>query len=194
MRVSAVPFLFLLGNLMMAQQPMVEGNAASAVRVVIFEDLQCSDCAAFRKMLDEKLLPKYGAVVGFEHRDFPLAKHAWARKAAIATRFFHERKPALGAAFRRVTMGEQTAISATNFDQHLEAFAKKHGVDPALALASLQDARLQEQVEKDFQDGIARGIARTPTALVNGEPFIEEFTFEEIAKSIEENLKQAGRQ
>ena len=40
--------------------------------------------AAFRRMLDEKLLPKYGDEVAFVHRDFPLAKHAWARQAAAA--------------------------------------------------------------------------------------------------------------
>jgi hypothetical protein len=30
----------------------VEGNAASRVRVIIYEDLQCPDCATFRKALD----------------------------------------------------------------------------------------------------------------------------------------------
>ena len=34
---------------------VVEGNPSSPVRVLIYEDLQCPDCAAFRKMLDEKL-------------------------------------------------------------------------------------------------------------------------------------------
>ena len=67
-----------------AEQPMIEGNPKSNVRVVIFEDLQCPDCAVFRKMLDEKLLPKYKATVAFEHHDFPLAKHSWARQAAVA--------------------------------------------------------------------------------------------------------------
>ncbi|HPQ16423.1 MAG TPA: thioredoxin domain-containing protein, partial [Bryobacteraceae bacterium] len=78
-----------------AQKPLVEGNPSSRVRVVIYEDLQCPDCANFRRMLDEKLLPKYAATVAFEHRDFPLPKHSWARKAAIASRFFQEIDAAL---------------------------------------------------------------------------------------------------
>ena len=73
-----------------AAQHLIEGAAQSPVRVVIYEDLQCPDCADFRVMLDEKLLPRYASMVRFEHRDFPLAKHAWARKAAIAARFFEE--------------------------------------------------------------------------------------------------------
>ena len=71
-----------------ASERLVEGKAGSDVRVLIYEDLQCSDCAAFRKMLDENLLPRYAGSVAFEHRDFPLAKHAWARKAAVASRHF----------------------------------------------------------------------------------------------------------
>ncbi|NWF85183.1 MAG: thioredoxin domain-containing protein, partial [Bryobacteraceae bacterium] len=74
------PLLLMIsaGMGLAAPPTRVEGNPSSPVRVVIYEDLQCSDCAAFRKMLDEKLLPRYGSKVAFEHRDFPLAKHSWA--------------------------------------------------------------------------------------------------------------------
>ena len=65
-----------------AEQHLMEGAAQSTVQVLIYEDLQCPDCADFRIMLDQQLLPRYAATVRFEHRDFPLAKHAWARKAA----------------------------------------------------------------------------------------------------------------
>ena len=74
-----------------AEQHLMEGAAQSTVEVLIYEDLQCPDCADFRTMLDQQLLPRYAATVRFEHRDFPLAKHAWARKAAIAARFFEDR-------------------------------------------------------------------------------------------------------
>jgi len=70
-----------------AAERFIEGIEHSPVRVLIFEDMQCPDCADFRRMLDERLLPNYATRVTFEHRDFPLAKHAWARKAAIAARF-----------------------------------------------------------------------------------------------------------
>ena len=69
-----------------AADRLIEGDPKSSVRVIIYEDLQCPDCADFRRMLDTQLLPRFAAKVAFEHRDFPLAKHAWARKAAIAAR------------------------------------------------------------------------------------------------------------
>ena len=84
-----------------AQQPLIEGQTQSTVRVLIYEDLQCSDCADFRRMMDEKILPRYADKAAFIHRDFPRAKHAWARKAAIAARYFGEIKPELGLAYRR---------------------------------------------------------------------------------------------
>jgi len=174
-----------------AAKPLVEGQADSPVRVVIYEDLQCPDCAAFRRMVDEKLLPKYGAKVAFVHRDFPLAKHAWARKAAIAARFFTERDPELGLAYRRYTMAGQEAATAENFNDRLTAFAKAHGVDPEAALAALSNAHYAELVEHDYQDGVSRGVVHTPTAFVNGQAFIETFTFEEISKGIDQALAQA---
>jgi protein-disulfide isomerase len=172
-------------------QHLTEGAAQSPVRMLVYEDLQCPDCAVFRTMLDEQLLPRYAAAVRFEHRDFPLAKHAWARKAAIAARFFEEAKPGLGLAYRKYAMANLRQITADNFNESLSQFAKDHSVDAAAAVAALSDARLAALVEQDYQDGVARGIAKTPTVLVNGRPFIETFLFEDVAKAIDEELAAA---
>jgi len=174
-----------------AQKTMVEGRVDSPVRAIIYEDLQCSDCAAFRRMMDEKVLPAYAAKVAFEHRDFPLAKHAWARRAAIAARFFTARKPELGLEYRRYTMAGQSDTSEANFNARLAAFAKAHDIEPDEAIAALSNARYAELVEQDYQDGVARGVVHTPTVFVNGKPFIETFTFEEISKGIDQALADA---
>jgi len=171
---------------------LVEGKADSRVRVVIYEDLQCPDCAAFRQMLDEKLLPKYGAKVAFEHYDFPLAKHAWARPASIASRYFQTLGTEKASLWRSETMASLREIKSIGFPAWLEKFCQKHNLDLAKAKAALDDPALAALVEADFQDGVARGIARTPTALVNGEPFIETFTFEQISQGIDNALKEYG--
>ncbi|MBK5293794.1 MAG: thioredoxin domain-containing protein [Acidobacteriia bacterium] len=181
----------LLAATISGENRLIEGNPKSSVRVVIYEDLQCSDCAAFGKMLDEHLLPRFGARAAFEHMDFPLTKHPWARRAAAAARFFESVKPELGVSFRRQTMARLESITVGNFLQHLEAFAKANQVDPAKAAAAIYDAKLATLVEDDYQDGVARGIAKTPTVLVNGTPFVEVFTVEEISKVIEEALREA---
>ena len=172
-----------------AQQALVEGKRDSAVRVLIYEDLQCSDCAMFRRMMDDRLLPRFGGRVAFVHRDFPLAKHAWARKAAIAARFFDGVKPELGVEYRRHIMSSQRETTEANFGERLAAFARSKGVDAGRAAAALDDAGLAAVVEKDYQDGVARGVAKTPTVFVDGRPFIEHFSFEEISRAIDEALK-----
>ena len=78
-----------------------------------------------------------------------------------------------------------------NFNDKLAEFARKNAVDPAAALAALNDARLAGLVERDFQDGVARGVAKTPTLFVSGKPFIETFSFEELCHALDDAL--AGR-
>lgn len=178
----------------MAQIHLVEGKADSAVRVVVYEDLQCPDCADFRVMLDQELLPKYGARVAFEHRDFPLPKHKWARPAAVAARFCQQQSVALAILWRRETMRDQGQITPETFPAYFVAFAKRNGIDPAKAQAALNDPALNALVQKDYEEGVARGIAHTPTALVNGAPFIETIPFEEIGAGIESALRENGIQ
>ena len=175
----------------LSAQALTEGHPGSKVRAVIYEDLQCPDCAAFRVMLDRQLLPKYGGLVEFVHRDFPLAKHAWARQAAIAARFFTEKDAKLGLEYRRHTMATSAETKPDNFSARLAAFAAGHGIDPEEAVAALGNPKFAEAVEKDYQDGVSRGVVHTPTVLVNGAPFVETFTFEEIAKGIDAALAQA---
>jgi protein-disulfide isomerase len=55
-------------------------------------------------------------------------------------------------------------------------------------VASLDDARLAALVEEDYQEGVARGIAHTPTVLVNRRPFVETFAVEDVAKAIDAEL------
>lgn len=174
-----------------AQQLPVEGRPDSAVRLLIFEDLQCPDCAAFRRMLDDHLLARYGGKVAFVHRDFPLAKHSWARQAAVAARFFAVKDPKLALAFRRYALRSLREITAANFNERLGAFAEKHGIAAKDAVAALADPGYAAAVEKDFQEGVARGVVKTPTVFVNGVPFVETFTLEEISKGIDQALAQA---
>jgi protein-disulfide isomerase len=174
-----------------ADTHLTEGTPQSPVRVVIYEDLQCPDCADFRTLLDQQVLPRYPATVVFEYRDFPLAKHAWARKAAVASRFLEGTQPGAGLAFRKYALTNLSHINTDNFNPIHSQFAEAHGVDPAKAIIALTYPRSTGLVDKDYQEGVARGVARTPTVLVNGRLLVETFTFEELEKAIDGELAAA---
>lgn len=167
---------------------VVEGNPESAVRVIAYESLACGDCAVYRRMLDEQLLPKYGARVAFEHRDFPLEKQPWSRNAAVAARYIEEAAPEQAVSFRRDILEARRQITPESFEGWITAWAGAHGIEAARLTAALGDERYRALVERDSQDGIARGVAKTPTVFVDGTPFIETFTVEEISKAIDRAL------
>ena len=188
---NVAPILLACALTLAAQKPLIEGDPSSPVRVLIYEDLQCPDCAAFRQMMDTQLIPRFQGAVAFEHRDFPLNKHAWARPAAVAARYFETISSPLAVEFRKATMAAQEQITPENLGEHVAAFARGHQVNPAQAVAALNDAALNARVEADYQEGVARGVARTPTVLVNGEPFIETFPAAAIMAHIERELAAA---
>jgi 2-hydroxychromene-2-carboxylate isomerase len=174
-----------------AQQIPVEGNAGAPLRVIEYEDLACGDCANYRRMLDEHLLPKFGDRVAFVHKDFPLPKHVWAARAAVAGRFFASKGAEVALAFRRYCLFNRYEITSDNFNEKLGAFANQHGIDPAEAVGSLADKHLQKLVNHDFQEGVARGVSKTPTVYVAGKPFVEVFAAEDISAAIEKALAGA---
>ena len=57
-----------------------------------------------------------------------------------------------------------------------------------LDLFSRPDPHLASLVDRDFQDGVARGVVHTPTVFVNGRAFIEHVSFEEISAALDDAL------
>ena len=191
MRAAAAILLLLACGLSMpatSRNEVVEGNPASPVRVIIYEDLQCGDCQTFRTLLDEKLLPKYGARVAFVHRDLPLAKHDWARQAAIAGRWVYQQDPKLGIVFRREIMSEQEHLTADNLKAWLVEFAVRNDLDYKAIVSSLADPRVVALVDQDSLAAAARGISRTPTVYVGNQSIVETITYEDLARLIDVEL------
>ena len=167
---------------------IVEGNASSPVKVLIYEDLQCGDCQNFRTLMDRKILPRYGSRVAFIHRDFPLGKHEWARPAAIAARWVYEQSSVLGITFRREIMAEQDHINPASLNGWLREFAKRNKLDENGIVAALSDQRLAGLVDQDYQGGVGRGISHTPTVYVGGQALVETIVYDDLARLLDVEL------
>lgn len=63
----------------------IAGNPQSKVRVIIFHDLECPDCAHWHGAFETQF-PSFGSRVAFEFRDCPLPQHLWSFNAAVIAR------------------------------------------------------------------------------------------------------------
>lgn len=182
--------VFAAASLFAARSEIVEGNSQSPVRVVIYEDLQCSDCQNFRTLMDEKFLPRYGSRVAFVHRDLPLPRHEWARPAAVAGRWVYEQNHALGIVFRREILSEQNHLTAGNLQMWLLEFARRNKLSEKAIVDSLNDPRLLNLVDQDYLAAVARGVSRTPTVYAGGQVFVETIIYDDLARVLDLELSR----
>ena len=70
----------------------------SKVAILVFEDMQCPDCARAAPLLHEAA-KKYN--IPLVQYDFPLPMHNWSFEAAVNARYFDTKSKQLGTAMRR---------------------------------------------------------------------------------------------
>ena len=111
-------FLFLAGLstvALRAQETQETPYAAQVLRppkgaklaLVIFEDLECPDCARAAPLVEEASKAYKIPVVRYA---FPLPQHDWSFDAAVDAHYFDSKSPALGVAFREYIFQHQMEI------------------------------------------------------------------------------------
>jgi len=137
------------------------GDVKAPVTIVEFTDFQCPSCAAMAPILEE-ILKSYGAKVRLVVRDFPLAMHANARKAAEAANAAH----AQGKFFEYTALlfKRQNALDIPS----LKKYASELGLDRVRFDAALDGGTYAAEVKHDIDDGEIYGVDSTPAIFVNG--------------------------
>ncbi len=168
--------LALLASLGWAQStdsPALKPPKGASVAIVVFEDLECPDCARAAPLLEEASKTYNIPVV---RHDFPLQMHPWAMDAAILARYFDTHSKKIGNAFRDEVFKHQLEINKDN----LRAFAEKFGESQKIDLPFVIDpqGKLAALVESDRNLGNSIGLNHTPTIYVVsnkkvGKPFVE---------------------
>jgi protein-disulfide isomerase len=144
------------------------------VAIIVFEDLQCPDCARAHPLVKAVAEQHKVPVI---HRDFPLPQHNFARPAAVYARYFDTKSAKLGDAFRAYIFQNQASITMANLKEKVEQFAQSQGVSMPFLLDPGQ--RLEAKVNADVALGKKIGIQHTPTIFVvsnsktKAEPFVE---------------------
>jgi protein-disulfide isomerase len=145
----------------------------ASVAIVIFEDLECPDCARAAPLVEEAARTYKIPVV---RHDFPLQMHPWAYDAALLARFFDTHSKAVGNEFRDTVFQHQLEITKDTLRSFAEKFAAAHKIDLPFVVDS--DGKLAALIEADRQRGLQLGLQHTPTLYVvsnkrSGTPFVE---------------------
>jgi protein-disulfide isomerase len=137
------------------------GERSAPVTMVVFTDFQCPSCSAMHPVIDEAQ-KSYGNRVRLVVRDFPLAMHQQARKAAEAANAAN----AQGKFFEYIAVlfKNQSALDVAS----LKKYATDLGLDRAKFDAVLDSGQYAAEVNKDVADGQAYGVDGTPTIFING--------------------------
>jgi len=164
----------------------------SKVALVVFEDLQCPDCARAAPLLHEAA-KKYN--IPLVQYDFPLPIHNWSFDAAVNARYFDSKSKQLGDEYRLYIFQNQMQITKDNLRGMSERFAEQHKV--TLPFVVDPSGQFASQVKADYQTGQKVGIIHTPTIYVvsdttRGKPFIEVVDRTQLYQLIDQVEKDAA--
>ena len=190
----ALAAIVLLGSMAAwgADTSMLRPPKGSKVAIIVFEDLECPDCARAAPLLHDAA-KQYN--IPLVQRDFPLPMHPWSFDAAVNARFFDTKSAKLGDEYRSYIFQNQLQINKQNLRGMTERFADQQKV--ALPFVIDPNGDLAAKVKADYQLGQRIPLDHTPTIYivsdtVRGQPFIEVVDRTKLYQLIEQVIKETG--
>jgi len=182
----------LSANALAADATVLKPPHGATVAIVMFEDLQCTDCSKVYPVVWETAEAHKIPVV---LHDFPLPMHNWAFEAAVWARYFDQTSPALGNEFRKFIYANQIQITRENLLQLAQKFASENKA--AVPAEKDPEGKLAELVKADYLLGQRIGVEHTPTIWVVSnsgvsQPLVEEVKIrEKLEQMIDDTLSKA---
>ncbi len=163
-----------------------KGATNAPVTLVIFSDFECPYCSRVTPILNE-VEKTYGDKVRIVFRQFPLeGLHPNARRAGLASLCAHEQS-------RFWPMHDALFANQGRLGTDLEGIAARvEGLDPDAFGQCLADARFDDLITRDLEDGALVGVTGTPALFVNGRFMNGVVPFDQLAAVIDEELATAG--
>ena len=164
----------------------VRGKLDAPVTIVEFSDFQCPFCAKSNPIV-AGVLKKYPDKVNYVYKQFPLAFHAAARPAALASLAAQEQGKFWE--MHDVLFANQATLDASK----LEAFAKQAGLDVARFKKDLEakKADYEKRVDAELALGQSVDVRGTPALYVGGKK-VRVRTVEGMSAMVDEQLKNTG--
>ncbi len=137
------------------------GPTAAKVVLVVFSDFQCGFSSQARRLI-KRLTELYPHDLRVVHRQFPLAQHRDAKRAAEASQCAAEQNKFWP--YYELLFENTQALTADT----LRRLASAAELDVKAFNACLQSIRPQEAVARDLAEGRALGVTGTPAIFLNG--------------------------
>lgn len=159
----------------------VRGAASAPVTIIEFSDYQCPFCARVNPTL-EQVRKTYGDKVKIIFKDFPLANHPQAPKAAEAAHCAGEQGKYWE--LHDHMFANQRALNVPELKQ----YAATLGMDAAKFNQCLDSGKHAGLVAAGTAQGEKMGVNSTPTLYINGRAVIGAQPFEAFKAVIDEEL------
>jgi protein-disulfide isomerase len=166
----------------LVNQPFL-GFENSPVTIVMYSDFQCEFCKYFIDNTLSTILSNYPNEVKFVHKDFPLAaSHPLAQKAALASECSYKQNKFWE--MHSMIFENQATLAEGSFSQ----FATTIGLNKTTFEACMTSQEALDEVNADYNEGLALGIVGTPTFYVNNIKIEGSQTFEVFRAVINQEL------
>lgn len=162
MQLAAAIVLLIASSLAWsADTSMLRPPKGSKVAIIVFEDLECPQCARAAPLLHDAA-KKYD--IPLIQHDFPLRQHPWSLDAAINARYFDTKSPKLGDEYRLYIFQNQNFVTKQNLRGMTEKWAEQHGI--TLPFVIDPSGELSAKVEADRAMGGRIPLDHTPTIYI----------------------------
>ena len=193
MKISRLlPLILLLCLTFLGQEvpSVLRPPKGASLALVVFEDLQCPQCARAAPLLAQA---SQTYKIPLVQHDFPLPMHNWSMNAAIIARYFDTHSKTVGNAFRDYIFEHQREILPDNLRGFAEKFATEQKVD--LPFVVDPAGKLNALVIADRELGKSINLDHTPTIYVVSDkktatPYVEVKDLSQLYAMIDTMKKQ----
>ena len=186
--------ILLLGSMLAwgADTSMLHPPKGSRVAIIVFEDMECPQCAKAAPLVHDAA-KKYN--VPLVQYDFPLKQHPWSLEAAVYARYFDTKSAKLGDDYRLYIFANQNSITKQNLRGITEKWADDH--KSPLPFVVDPNGQLAAKVEADRSIGGRIPLDHTPTIYIvndsgHGAPVTEVTDLTLLYQMLDQVIKQAG--
>jgi len=168
---------------------VILGDPNAPVTMIVFGDFQCPYCKQLFTDAETKIREKYVAEgkVKIVNRDFPLDQiHPFAREAAEAAECARDQGKYW--MYHDALYTRQSEIGTT---LDYIKLATELGMKEASFRACVTSSKYKDEVEKDYQDGVAAGVQGTPATFINGKMISGARPYASFEAEIESALKSS---